>query len=106
MDPIKECGIDCPKRRRTDEPETELVDRPKDDGVPARAAAPTPASRERLKPGDVVDVDRKFAVGDGGRGTIVSEDAEGNYVVKYAGGGPQEKGVPLAALTRPDECLG
>jgi len=56
----------------------------------------------QLRPGDVVDVDRKFAVGDGGRGTIVSEDAEGNYVVKYAGGGPQEKGVPLAALTRPD----
>ena len=46
----------------------------------------------------MVDVDRKFAVGDGGRGTIVSQDADGNYVIKYAGGGPQEKGVPLAAL--------
>ena len=65
-------------------------------------AAPRSGSLGQLRPGDVVDVDRKFAVGDGGRGTIVSEDAEGNYVVKYAGGGPQEKGVPLAALTRPD----
>ena len=70
--------------------------------VLAASTAPSPAAAPQLRPGDVVDIDRKFAVGDGGRGTIVSEDAEGNYVVKYAGGGPQEKGVPPAALTRPD----
>ena len=70
--------------------------------VLAASTAPSPAAAPQLRPGDVVDVDRKFAVGDGGRGTIVSEDAEGNYVVKYAGGGPQEKGVPPAALSRPD----
>ena len=89
-----------------DNTETELADRPQPDGagVPARAAAaaPTPASRERLKPGDTVDVDRKFAVGDGGRGTIVSEDEYGMFVIKPAGGGPQEKGVPAHALTRID----
>ncbi len=71
-------------------------------GVAIKAYEQSQASSDQLRPGDVVEVDRKFAVGDGGRGTIVSEDAEGNYVVKYAGGGPQEKGVPLAALTRPD----
>ena len=60
----------------------------------------------QLRPGDVVDVDRKFAVGEGGRGTIVSKDEAGHFVVKYAGGGPQEKGVPAAALTRPGGAAG
>jgi len=73
---------------------------PAEDRRASLRESPRNASSQ-LRPGDVVDVDRKFAVGEGGRGTIVSKDEAGHFVVKYAGGGPQEKGVPAAALTRP-----
>ena len=57
------------------------------------------SSTPAMGPGDIVEVDRAQCVGEGGRGTVVSSDAQGNYAVKYANAGPREKGLPAEALT-------
>ena len=66
------------------------------EGEAEQQQEPEPAA---LRPGDIVEVERKFAKGDGGRGTIVSQDGDGSFVIKLASGGPKEKGMPRSALT-------
>jgi hypothetical protein len=66
-------------------------------------AEPSAPEQERqpgeLRIGDVVDVDRKTATGDGGRATIVDADSEGLFVVKYVVGTKEKRHLPAAALS-------
>ena len=48
--------------------------------------------------GDVVEVDRVRAAGPGGRGVVVACEDGDTFVVKYAAGGPREKGLSADAL--------
>jgi len=48
--------------------------------------------------GDVVEVDRAQAAGAGGRGVVVACEEGGTFAVKYAAGGPREKGLAASAL--------
>ena len=66
---------------------------------PSTAAADGDGRPSALRVGDVVTVDRKWAVGEGGLATIVSvpEGPSDGYVVKYAAG-RSEKGLARGAL--------
>ena len=61
---------------------------------------PGQPEKEALRVGDVVNVSRKAAVGEGGLAIIVSVPSEsgGLYSVKYTAG-RSEKGLPRSALT-------
>lgn len=60
--------------------------------------------------GDVVEVDRARATGVGGRGVVVAcEDGGTRFAIKYAAGGPREKGLAADALSlveQPSGALG